>query len=211
MTKRLIERRNTEAEDLDDWGRRRPDKSALNGIVIGQIPRSGNYLLLGLTGKYRGGVFYASHEDSYSLGKPLARSFTALLDLIAADPAKFLRDVGCYTRYSNGKTDTQWSPNELITDVAQSTWIGWEFPSYILPETTNWNNRRVLLIRIVIRESLEAFPCALHSFVGRIELINPEADGVLGTSQQVEAIEETQQHGLTRSRRPTIQELIYQS
>jgi hypothetical protein len=64
------------------------------------------------------------HEDSGSARKPLARSFAALLDRIADDPAKFLREVGCYTRYSDGKTDTQWIPNEFITEIAQSTWIG---------------------------------------------------------------------------------------
>jgi hypothetical protein len=123
-TRRFNKDRTSQAEDLDDWGRRQRALPNLDGVVIGEIPRSGNYLIVRLSGKHRGGIFYANHDDSGSACKPLARNFAALLDRIAADPAKFLCDMGGYTRFSDGKTDTQWIPNEFIGGVVRNMYIG---------------------------------------------------------------------------------------
>jgi hypothetical protein len=45
---------------------------------------------------------------------PIAESFEEFLDSILADPADFLNHLGCYTRYSDGKTDIQWIPKEYV-------------------------------------------------------------------------------------------------
>jgi len=36
------------------------------------------------------------------------------------EPVKLLaEEVGCYTRYSDGKTDAQWIPEEFFPDVSK--------------------------------------------------------------------------------------------
>ena len=52
--------------------------------------------------------------------EPIAENFDALLKQIIADPAGFLVERGCYTRYSDEETDTQWIPEEYIADCDKS-------------------------------------------------------------------------------------------
>jgi hypothetical protein len=79
-----------------------------SGVVFGEIPYSANYFVLGKEGQDAGRVFYAYHDNFTE--EPLARNFDALLGMIVEDPAAFLNKRGCFTRYSDGKTDTQWIP-----------------------------------------------------------------------------------------------------
>jgi hypothetical protein len=80
----------------------------LNGVVFGEPASSGNYLML-----YQGAVYYADHDGGDDT--PLAPCFEALLDRIVEDPAKFLNDLGCHARYSDGSSDTQWVPERYIS------------------------------------------------------------------------------------------------
>lgn len=84
------------------------------GLVFGEIPRSANYFVIQSTGDEAGQIFYADH-DAYDPA-PLAASFDEFLRLIVDDPAGFLNERGCYTRYSDGKTDKQWIPKEYLPD-----------------------------------------------------------------------------------------------
>jgi hypothetical protein len=37
---------------------------------------------------------------------------------VTADPASLMsEELGCYTRYSDGKTDIQWIPKELVVEA----------------------------------------------------------------------------------------------
>jgi hypothetical protein len=79
------------------------------GIVIGEPPHLGNVLML-----YEGRVHYSDHDGGDDT--PLAETFGAFLQRIAADPPQFLLDLGCYARYSDGRSDTQWIPVQYLHD-----------------------------------------------------------------------------------------------
>jgi hypothetical protein len=36
--------------------------------------------------------------------------------MVIKDPPGFLYQCGCFTRYSDGKTDIQWIPKEYVAD-----------------------------------------------------------------------------------------------
>ncbi len=95
-------------DDMPDW--------LLEGIAFGEIPHSANYFVIQPTGENAGQIFYADHDDFDP--NPIAASFEALLDSIIADPAEFLNCYGCYTRFSDGKTDIQWIPKEYVACMA---------------------------------------------------------------------------------------------
>lgn len=95
-----------EVDDMPDWFHR--------GIVFGEIPHSGNYFLIQPDGAEVGQVFYCDHDDFKT--EAIAASFGALLNMIVDDPPGFLYQCGCFTRYSDGKTDIQWIPKEYIPD-----------------------------------------------------------------------------------------------
>lgn len=79
-----------------------------NGIAFGEVTSSGNYFVW-----HEGKVYYSSHDGEVE--EPIADSFNQFLDLIAKDPASLLYDLGCYTRFSDGKTDIQWIPKEYVS------------------------------------------------------------------------------------------------
>jgi hypothetical protein len=60
-------------------------------------------------GKDTGKVFYINHDDWRD--QPFAESFDEFLAHISDSPATLLsEELGCYARYSEGQTDTQWIP-----------------------------------------------------------------------------------------------------
>jgi len=101
-------------EEWKEWLKDIPVKDLFDfqreGVAFGEVCFSGNYFIF-----YKGKVFYADHDDCWD--EPLAETFTAFLDKICSDPPAFLEDVGCYTRYEDGKTDTQWVPGKYIPDM----------------------------------------------------------------------------------------------
>ena len=99
-------------EESDD-----PD-GLLKGIAFGEICHSANYFTFQTTGPHSGTIFYISHDDWQN--EPIAHSFSDFLALIVRDPAEFLYDAGCYTRYSDGKSDIQWIPKEYISDCTHT-------------------------------------------------------------------------------------------
>jgi hypothetical protein len=82
----------------------------IDSLAFGEIPHSANYFTVKLSGLQAGKIFYADHDDFSD--DPFAESFAEFLGRIVNNPPKFLYDVGCYTRYSDGKTSTQWIPKE---------------------------------------------------------------------------------------------------
>ena len=90
-----------------------------SAIAIGQVPHSGNYFAMPVEGPGVGKVFYVDHDDWRE--EPFAETFDELVDQIASSPAKLLSEVlGCYARYSDGKTNIQWIPGEFISDVSKT-------------------------------------------------------------------------------------------
>jgi len=78
-----------------------------NGVAIGEICGSRNYFVM-----YKGVVYHSNHDGGDDT--PFARSFDDFLDKIAIDPAEFLFEAGCYTRYSDGTTAHQWIPETYL-------------------------------------------------------------------------------------------------
>jgi hypothetical protein len=95
-----------EEDDMPDWFHR--------GVVFGEIPHSANYFVIQPSGDDAGQVFYCDHDDFRT--EPMAESFEELLSMIVKDPPGFLYQCGCFTRYSDGKTDIQWIPKEYVAD-----------------------------------------------------------------------------------------------
>ncbi|MBL8795169.1 MAG: SMI1/KNR4 family protein [Planctomycetia bacterium] len=95
-----------EENDMPEWFHK--------GVVFGEIPHSGNYFVVQPSGIGAGRVFYCDHDDFQT--EPLAESLEDLLSLIVKDPPGFLYQCGCFTRYSDGKTDIQWIPMAYIAD-----------------------------------------------------------------------------------------------
>ncbi len=96
--------------ELEEWGR---DPDGLfdferDGLVFGEPPGSGNYFLF-----YEGAVYYFDHDGGDDT--PLADSFHEFLDRIVSDPPQFLEEIGCFARYSDGKTKKQWIPERYVS------------------------------------------------------------------------------------------------
>lgn len=97
-----------EQSQMPDWFQR--------GVVFGEIPHSANYLVIQPHGDDAGTVFYCDHDDFKT--EPYAASVEELLGMILNDPPGFLYQCGCFTRYSDGKTSTQWIPKEYVPDCS---------------------------------------------------------------------------------------------
>lgn len=87
-----------------------------SGVVVGQIPHSANYFVIGTTGDDAGKIFYMDHDEFVE--EPIAEDAACLIDAVVADPAQFLYDRGCYTRYSDGKTNRQWIPKQYVMEAS---------------------------------------------------------------------------------------------
>lgn len=86
-----------------------------SGVVVGQIPHSANYFVIGTTDDEAGQIFYLDHDDF--IEEPIAENAESLIAALLADPAQFLHDRGCYTRYSDGTTDRQWIPKQYVNEA----------------------------------------------------------------------------------------------
>jgi hypothetical protein len=88
------------AEELEPYQRA--------GVAFATIYESGNYFA-----SHDGKVYYSDHDgDDATPWSSLEAFFEGAL----LDPPKFLLDVGCYTRFSDGKTDLQFIPEEFLHD-----------------------------------------------------------------------------------------------
>ena len=103
-------------DENKDWQNQYEDMSSeelydfqKHGIAIGEISQLGNYFIF-----YEGKIYYADHDgfDEIILGN----SFYEFLENIILDPAKFMHDRGCHSRYEDGKTNSQWIPKKYQAD-----------------------------------------------------------------------------------------------
>ena len=77
-----------------------------HGIAFGEIIASGNYFIF-----WQGKVYYSDHDGGDD--EPYGNTVSEFLDRIAANPAQFLYDAGCYTRYGS----EQWIPGEYVPEI----------------------------------------------------------------------------------------------
>jgi hypothetical protein len=89
----------------------------VSGISNATVPNSGNCFVMPVEGASAGKIFYANHDGWYETA--FADDFNDFLTRVTREPVKLVaEDVGCYTRYSDGKTDAQWIPEEYFTDIS---------------------------------------------------------------------------------------------
>ncbi len=89
----------------------------LTGIAMATVPHSGNYFVMPVEGPTAGKLFYLSHDAGW-YESAFADDFDKFLAHVTQEPVRLLaEEVGCYTRYSDGKTKEQWIPEEYFTDV----------------------------------------------------------------------------------------------
>jgi hypothetical protein len=112
-------------EEMRDWFNHLADNPEddpdhiVTGISIATVPHSGNYFVMPVEGPNAGKIFYADHDGWYE--SAFADDFSSFLARVTREPVKLLaNDVGCYTRYSDGKTNTQWIPEEYFSDVSRA-------------------------------------------------------------------------------------------
>jgi hypothetical protein len=98
-----------EEDELPEWLNR--------GIAFGEIPHSGNFFVVEPSGLEGGAIYYADHDDLEE--EPIAATLASFLDEVSSAPAEFLDSCGCYTRYSDGKSSTQWIPKEYVRDTGR--------------------------------------------------------------------------------------------
>ena len=95
-----------EEGDIQEW--------ISEGIAFAEICHSANYFIVVSKGPKAGQIHYIEHDD-YS-DEPVAKNLEVFLNRLIANPAAFLFDMGCFTRYSDGQTETQWIPKKYISD-----------------------------------------------------------------------------------------------
>lgn len=91
-----------QAELIPDW--------LSEYAVIGEVPDSGNYFLLALAGDERGKIFEFEHDgfEFIERGENLAAFIAAICKVDDA----LIQEIRTHTRYSDGKTSTQWLAEE---------------------------------------------------------------------------------------------------
>lgn len=84
-----------------------------DAIVIGEVPSSGNYFLFPTQGSEKGKVFEFDHDGFEFLEK--GKDLNSFMDKICSITEELLSDIRSHTRYSDGKTDTQWLVQEYVS------------------------------------------------------------------------------------------------
>lgn len=81
------------------------------------VPQSGNYFVMPVDGPHAGKVYYVNHDGDGWYESAFAQGFDDFIFRVITDPASLVsNELGCYTRYSDGKTDVQWIPKELVIE-----------------------------------------------------------------------------------------------
>ncbi|HEX5245346.1 MAG TPA: hypothetical protein VFW23_18945 [Tepidisphaeraceae bacterium] len=113
-TERLHESVQDRAEDEEE------SSELILCVVFATVPRSGNYFAIQTSGQNSGAVYYTDHEALLALRKPFAPDFDGFISRLISEPIDLLTKVlGCFTRYSDGTTTTQWIPAEVQPGSAQ--------------------------------------------------------------------------------------------
>jgi SMI1-KNR4 cell-wall len=100
-------------DDMRQWFEHLDDESdpdhIRTGVAFATAPQSGNYFVMPVEGPNAGKVFYADHDGWYE--SHFANNFGEFIARVTSNPAHLLsEELGCYARYSDGKTSIQWIP-----------------------------------------------------------------------------------------------------
>lgn len=79
----------------------------LGGVAFAEVPRSGNYFTVQVSGRSRGRIFLVDHDGWTT--DPVARNLPRFLGQILADPAAFLYSLGCPLRFTDASGE-EWIP-----------------------------------------------------------------------------------------------------
>ena len=79
-------------------------------IVVGEIPQSGNYFLIPMSGNDLGKVIEFGHDGFEFIER--GSDVSAFLEYISTVDNELIEDILTYTRYSDGKSNIQWLANE---------------------------------------------------------------------------------------------------
>ena len=77
-----------------------------DSIVFGEIPESGNYLIMPCTGEDTGKIFEFEHDGFEFLEE--AKDLSSFIDKVISPTDKLIRRIRSHTRYSDMETDIQW-------------------------------------------------------------------------------------------------------
>jgi hypothetical protein len=96
-----------ERELLPDW---------INAyVVIGEIPNSGNSLLVPLEGVDKGKVFEFEHDGFEFIER--GKDFAEFVDWLCTVDEELLGDISCHTCYTDGTTEAQWMCRAYLFDA----------------------------------------------------------------------------------------------
>jgi hypothetical protein len=85
----------------------------LSCMVFGLVPRSGNFFTIQTSGPESGHIFCTDHETMAL--EQFAPDFGKFVVRIISNPVRLLaKELGCFARYSDGVSSTQWIPEEAI-------------------------------------------------------------------------------------------------
>jgi hypothetical protein len=107
---------NEAGENMRQWFEQLDDESdpdhIRTGVAFATAPQSGNYFVMPVEGPNAGKVFYADHDGWYE--SHFAKDFGEFIIRVTSNPAHLLsEELGCYARYSDGKTSIQWIPESF--------------------------------------------------------------------------------------------------
>jgi hypothetical protein len=89
-------------------------------IAIGHPEGAWNYVHWIVEGPNAGRIYWWAWTMVAVAREYIAASFPEFISKLCRDPAKMLNDdFGCYTRYYDGVTDTQWVPLKYVSDVSK--------------------------------------------------------------------------------------------
>ncbi len=83
-------------------------------VVFGEIPMSGNYLLLPMSGEFAGHVYEFEHDGFEFIRR--GRNFDEFLSYVSTVDDALIQDILCHTRYSDGETEIQWMADKYEFD-----------------------------------------------------------------------------------------------
>lgn len=101
---------NEEIAQYDDF----PPDWINDFIAFGEIPNSGNYLVMPTRGAEAGKIFEFEHDGLEFVER--ATDIQGLLDWIAMPAPGLFEYIAVHTRYYDGKSDIQWFPQEFVID-----------------------------------------------------------------------------------------------
>lgn len=95
----------TESRSIPDWTN--------SAVVFGEIPETGNYLMIPSTGANAGKIFLFDHETCDF--EEEAPDLATYLRIITTPNGELLKKIRANTRFSDGETATQWLAQEYLT------------------------------------------------------------------------------------------------